>query len=151
MLNRRDQRRYGLSRPDRCGRLIFVMSNEDPAEQIEKDLQEKEAKQKLFQEKVVIIGELHTERALWANRIGQLKSLSITQTNELDEGYEDRLKALESQIAEISKEITDFKPDTLDELNAFKDKTRKRFGQLEKDYQELEKQEAEANPDGDQG
>ena len=123
------------------------MTPEDASEQIEQDLREKDAQQELFQKRVIIIGELHTERALWANKFGQLKSLSITQNDELSEGYNSKLKQLESKISEISKEITAFKPESIEELENFQEKILGEFKAIEPTYEELVEANSENDPD----
>ncbi len=115
------------------------MTPEDASEQIEKDMQAKEAQQELFQKRVLIIGELHTERALWANKIGQLKTLSITQHDELSNTYNDKLVALEGRIGSISRQITDFKPESIPELEDFQYHIQKQFKELDDLYAELER------------
>lgn len=123
------------------------MTPKDASEQIEQDLKEKDAQQELFQKRVIIIGELHTERALWANKFGSLKSLSITQNDELSEGYNSKLKKLESKISEISKEITDFKPESIEELENFQKKILGEFKALEPTYEELVEANSETDTD----
>lgn len=127
---------------------MVSMNPEEASEQIEKDLREKDAQQELFQKRVIIIGELHTERALWANKFGQLKSLSITQNEELSDEYDSKLKDLESRISEISQEITDFKPESIEELEQFKEEIEVKFKALEPTYNEL--MEANSSSDSDQ-
>lgn len=119
--------------------MIVRMTPEEASEQIEKDLQAKEAQQELFQKRVLIIGELHTERALWANKIGQLKSFSITQHDELSNTYNEKLISLEEKIGNISKQITDFKPQSIDELENFQTRIQEQFKELDSLYGELER------------
>jgi len=126
--------------------MVNLMTSEDPSKQIEKNLEQKDARQELFQQRVIIIGELHTQRAVWANKIGQLKSLSITQTNEMAEHFQEKLESLESLMSEISTSITDFSPESIQALKDFKSATEDKFKELEKLYLELENTDAEGAP-----
>ncbi len=114
-------------------------------EKLQKEMAEKERKQDLFQQRVLVIGELHTQRAIWANQIGQLKSMATTQADSLSDDYRERLKNLERRITEISEAITEFSPKSVDDLMQFKEKIENKFSELREYYDSTEKVEVKQN------
>ncbi|MGJ3241407.1 MAG: hypothetical protein ACFE0O_00400 [Opitutales bacterium] len=89
----------------------------------------------LFQRKVVVIGELHTQRALWANMLGDLKSEILTQQKERSQAFKDAVGKLDEQLSELSQRITDFKPNSIEELEAFAEEMRGVFSDMTLTYE----------------
>lgn len=105
---------------------------EDEVKELQENLKKKESQQELFEKKVFLIGELHTRRALLANRLGRVKSESMMRYNDIE--HEARKEAVElgDEMAGISKSITDFRPKALSELESFQKETHERFDRIEK-------------------
>ncbi len=112
-------------------------------EKLRQNVEATESKHELFQRKVSMVGELHTERAFMANRIGGLKSEARITHDDLGDDIEGRIKKLETSLKEISKDISDFSPDSIEELEEFCKKTKERFKELEDLFQVTRKKEEE--------
>ncbi len=104
---------------------------EEEVKELQENLKKKESQQELFEKKVFLIGELHTRRALLANRLGRVKSESMMRHDDVE--HEARKEALDigEEMADISESITDFRPETLEDLENFRDKTQKWFDEVE--------------------
>jgi hypothetical protein len=89
----------------------------------------------LFQRKVVVIGELHTQRALWANMLGDLKSEIRTQQVERSQAFKDAVEKLDKQLVELSQRITDFQPASIEELESFAEEARGTFSDMTLTYE----------------
>ena len=108
------------------------MKEEEEINKLEKNLQKRASQQELFEKKVFLIGELHARRALLANRLGRVKSECLMRHN--DEEHEARKEALamEEEMAGISSSITDFRPESIEDLKSFQKTTHLRFDEAEK-------------------
>lgn len=105
---------------------------DEETNELEENIRERESRQKLFEKKVGLIGELHTRRALLANRLGRVKSESMMRYNDVENEARKEALALEGEMAGISESITDFRPESLEDLEAFRKETHKRFDTVEK-------------------
>ncbi|MEM0966850.1 MAG: hypothetical protein AAGJ81_11930 [Verrucomicrobiota bacterium] len=106
-------------------------SLEEDVKELEENLREKESQQELFQRKVFVIGELHTRRALLANRVGRVKSESMMRYDDLEHEARVEAEGLGKEMAGISKSISDFRPESLADLDSFREETSKRFDAVE--------------------
>ncbi len=87
--------------------------------------------QELFTRKVVIIGDLQTKRALWANRVGQLKSgMLIAEVDDPPVGKE-TIEDLEERVSELSKKITGFKGQDIEALERLQKEAEDEFASME--------------------
>ncbi|MFP4352898.1 MAG: hypothetical protein ACLFRP_08045 [Puniceicoccaceae bacterium] len=105
---------------------------DEETEELEKNIRERASRQELFEKKVGWIGELHTRRALLANRIGRMKSESMMRHDDVEHEARKEAGVLEEEMAGISKSITDFRPDSLGDLESFRKETHDRFDAVEK-------------------
>tara|TARA_R100000027_G_scaffold9275_4_gene6683 strand:- start:13351 stop:13701 length:351 start_codon:yes stop_codon:yes gene_type:complete len=104
---------------------------DDEVKELQENLKKKESQQELFEKKVFLIGELHTRRALLANRLGRIKSESMMRYDDIEHVARKKALALSEEMAGISKSITDFRPKTLDDLKSFQDQTHSQFDEME--------------------
>lgn len=111
---------------------------DEEVEELKENLREKESQQELFEKKVFLIGELHTRRALLANRLGRVKSESMMRYDDVDHEARKEAGALEEEMAGISESITDFRPEGLGDLDSFRDEILKRFDTVEKKIESAE-------------
>jgi len=100
--------------------------DESVEEELKENLREKESRQKLFEKKVFLIGELHTRRALLANRVGRVKSESMMTPDDVEDGAKQEALAIEEEMAGISESITDFRPESLGDLDSFRSEIEER-------------------------
>jgi len=107
----------------------------------------KQERDELFQKRVQIVGDLHTQRALWANRVGELKSQANIHRQQHNETFEDLVRRTEEAIGEISKEITEFSPQSVDDLERFKSEIEERFERVGELYQQAYDEESSILPD----
>ncbi len=128
-----------------------MSEHEKETDKVTKDLNAEVEKQEdnatLFLEKVTVIGELHTERAILANKLGELKSQAMIHRDEDNQDFEDLVKEIEETMRGISSDITDFSPKTLADLSEFKTATKARFQEVGKLYQKAYKEEESILPD----
>jgi len=110
----------------------------DDAEKLKESMEARAPQQELFEKKVFMIGELHTRRALLANRVGRLKSESMMDENCEDDIARNEALDLEKEMSGISKSITDFRPENLDELKDFHQTTSKSMDTVEEKIIEAE-------------
>ena len=104
-------------------------------------------KAELFLEKVTTIGELHTERATLANKLGEMKTQAMVRRDENNEDFEKLIKEIEETMRGISSDITAFSPKSLDELREFKKAIKQRFVGVGDLYAKAYKEEASILPD----
>jgi len=109
---------------------IFVMDEE--TKELEKNIRARESRQELFEKKVGLIGELHTRRALLANRLGRVKSEAMMRQEDVEHDPREEAAVLEKEMAGISESITDFRPDSIEDLESFRKETQDRFDTVEK-------------------
>ncbi|MBC2603112.1 hypothetical protein [Puniceicoccus vermicola] len=105
---------------------------DEEVKELQENLKEKESQQELFEKKVFLIGELHTRRALLANRLGRVKSESMMRHDDVEHEARKEAEELGEEMAGISKSITDFRPKSLDDLKSFQTSTLERFDEMEK-------------------
>ncbi len=98
--------------------------------ELEANVRDQEARESLFQEKVLLIGRLHTRRALLANRVGALKSEAAMKGDRFDDASRERIMEIERTMRSISKDITDFSPSRVDELKVFESEIGTRFDEV---------------------
>lgn len=103
----------------------------EEAEKLKESMEARAPQQELFEKKVFKIGELHTRRALLANRVGRLKSESMMDENCEDDIARNEALDLEKEMSGISKSITDFRPKDVEELEAFHKETTKSMDAVE--------------------
>jgi len=100
---------------------------DEEVQELQENLRKKESQQELFEKKVFLIGELHTRRALLANRMGRVKSESMMRYNDVEHEARKQADKIGKEMAGISKSITDFRPKTLDDLKSFQAEIHERF------------------------
>ncbi len=105
--------------------------DENVEEELQENIREKESRQELFEKKVFLIGELHTRRALLANRLGRVKSESMMRHDDVEHEARKEASTIEEEMAGISKSITDFRPETLVDLEKFREEIFTRFDTVE--------------------
>jgi len=101
--------------------------DENVEEELRENIREKESRQELFEKKVFLIGELHTRRALLANRLGRVKSESMMKHDDVEHEARKKAGSMEEEMAGISESITDFRPDSLADLDQFRAEIGQRF------------------------
>jgi len=106
--------------------------------ELKANVREQETREALFQQKVITIGELHTRRALLANRIGAIKSENIIHRGKSGDDGKNPTTEVEKTMREISKSITDFSPSTMEELETFKAKIVQRFESVKAKLEAIE-------------
>jgi archaellum component FlaC len=107
--------------------------------EIEENLDARASEQKLFENKVAIMGELHTRRALLANRLGRVKSEAMMLAGkESPHEVSEDLPSLEEELSAISHEITEFSPDSQTSLEEFQARITRRFDEAEERIQKAE-------------
>ena len=104
---------------------------DEEVKELQENIKEKESQQELFEKKVFLIGELHTRRALLANRLGRVKSEAMMRYDDMEHVARKKAVTLGEEMAEISKSITDFRPQTLADLKSFQEETHSRFDAIE--------------------
>jgi len=110
----------------------------EEADKIKENMEARAPRQELFEKKVFLIGELHTRRALMANRVGRLKSESMMDENCEDDIARNEALDLEKEMSGISKSITDFRPKNMDELKEFHQQTKDSMDAVEEKIQMAE-------------
>ena len=119
---------------------------EEKLEALERNVEQDESHHELFSEKVRRIGAIHTQRALLANRLGRLKLEVLINQEEVDETARERVAELEKELSGISKDITDFSPGDIGELESFESSTKERLATLEEKIEGAEGDHAGQNP-----
>ena len=106
--------------------------DETPQKEIEENLGARASEQELFKNKVAVMGELHTRRALLANRLGRVKSEAMMLAGkESPHEVSEDLPSLEEELSAISHEITEFSPDSQPSLEEFQARITRRFDEAE--------------------
>jgi hypothetical protein len=124
------------------------LENDAIASKINDSVKAQESRSDLFTAKVSIIGELHTERATWANKLGELKSQAMINSGGIKDDFKAQVAEIEKTLSKISSDITAFSsPVSTDELNSFRDGIKERFAALESLYKKAYDIESENLPD----
>lgn len=113
--------------------------DENVEEELQENIRKKESRQELFEKKVFLIGELHTRRALLANRLGRVKSESMMRHDDVEHEARKEAASIEDEMAGISESITDFRPKTLQDLDDFRAEIEHRFETVEVKIESAEK------------
>jgi hypothetical protein len=123
------------------------LENDAIARKINASVEAQESRSDLFTAKVSVIGELHTERATWANKLGELKSQAMINSGDIKEDFKVRVADIEKTLSKISSDITAFSPASTDELEKFRGAIKERFAALESLYKKAYAIESEHLPD----
>lgn len=130
--------------------MVFVMSDLEQdavAKKINESVEAKESAGALFTAKVTIIGGLHTERAMLANKLGELKSQAMINSGGIKDAFKDQVAEIEKTLSKISADISAFSPGSKKELEDFRDSIQKRFADMEELYKKAYAIESENLPD----
>jgi len=111
---------------------------DEEVKELQENLKKKESQQELFEKKVFLIGELHTRRALLANRLGRVKSESMMRYDDVEHEARKEADKIGEEMAGISESITDFRPKSLADLKDFQKEIHGRFDDVEKKITQAE-------------
>jgi hypothetical protein len=123
------------------------LDKDNVAEKIKASLKSQESRSDLFTAKVSVISELHTERATWANKLGDLKSQAMINSGGSKQSFKDKVLEIEKTLAQISADITAFSPSSTEQLEAFRIAIRERFVAFEALYKKAYEIESDNLPD----
>lgn len=104
----------------------------DELNELKENLEKQKSRQELFEKKVGLIGELHTRRALLANRIGRVKSESMMRHDDVEHEARKEAGSIEEEMAGVSKSITEFCPESLEDLENFRKEIHERCDAVER-------------------
>ncbi len=130
-----------------CNYTMSDLENDAIASKINDSVKAQESRSDLFTAKVSIIGELHTERATWANTLGELKSQAMINSGGIKDDFKQQVAEIEKTLSKISADITAFSPASTDELKTFRAGIKERFAALESLYKKAYAIESEHLPD----
>jgi len=104
---------------------------DEEVKELQENLREKESRQELLEKKVFLIGELHTRRALLANRLGRVKSESMMRYDDIEHEARKQADEIGKEMAGISESITDFRAESISGMAEFQKDIHRRFDAAE--------------------